>query len=285
MNLKKYLKKIKWLNDFYTKYKWREKRVCNGRENPELTFYVIRRSDSQVGLFSLVLTTLGYINYALDQGYIPIVDLTNEGNAYLDDSVGSNVWEYYFEQPCGYSLKDITKSKHIILGNGIIDWTIPFPKDSMVHDSTEEEIWKETAHKYLRIKKEILEEKKQLKDILLGEENYLGVLLRGTDYVNVRPKNHPVQPTVEEAIQVIDRVLREKEYQKIYLATEDNEIYGKMKETYGQQLVAMDVERYITKNIIIFWQCYYPIDKALICCKLMGIWFVRCWKGITWLIT
>lgn len=246
--MKKYVKKIKFINDFYTKYKWRERKISRGNENPDITFYVIRRSDSNVGLFSLVLTTLGYIKYALEKGYIPVVDLTNDGNAYLDQQAGSNVWEYYFEQPCGYSLKDIENSKNIILGNGIIDWKIPFPTDRVVFHVEEENLWRETAQKYLRIKSGIQNEMRELKENLLGKDQYLGVLLRGTDYVNVRPKNHPIQPTVEEAIQEIDRVLWKNNYDKIYLATEDKEIHGKMKKKYGERLISMDVERYVTKN-------------------------------------
>lgn len=246
--MKKYIKKIRFINDSYTKFKWRERRMSYGKDNPDKIFYVIRRAGSKVGLFSLVMTTLGYIKYAVDKGYIPVVDMSNEDNTYMEEGKKGNVWEYYFEQPCGYTLKDIETSKNIIIGNGLINGDISYPSDNIAYDDEELAKWKQVADRYLKIKPEIMNEAKKLSIEILGKNEVLGVLLRGTDYVNLRPKNHPVQPTLQEAIEKIDLILREKGYQKIYIATEDKEIFQKMSEKYGSKLVFMDVERYITIN-------------------------------------
>lgn len=246
--MKKYIKKIKFINDAYTRFKWREKKVSYGEENPEKIFYVIRRADSKVGLFSLVMTSLGYIKYALEQGYIPVVDMCNEDNVYMQQDRKGNVWEYYFEQPCGYSLEDIKKSKNIIIGNGLINGSVPYPDERIAYDEKELEIWKNIADKYLKIKNEILEETEMLAKQILGHDKILGVLLRGTDYVNSKPKNHPVQPNIEQAAEKIDEILAQKDYQKIYVATEDKNIYQKLCEKYGSRIVSMDVERYTTNG-------------------------------------
>ena len=122
MNVKKVFQKITFLNEPYTRWKWRERRVSYGKENPDKTFYVIRRASCKVGLFSHVMTNMGLVKYALDRGYIPVIDMQNTKNTYLEpDQVGKvNAWEFYFEQPCGYSLRDIKKSKNVILSNGLI---------------------------------------------------------------------------------------------------------------------------------------------------------------------
>lgn len=246
--MKKYLKKIKFINDTYTRYKWRERKASYGSENPDKVFYVIRRAGSKVGLFSLVMTTLGYIKYALEQGYIPVVDMCNDDNTYMQEDRKGNVWEYYFEQPCGYTLDDIRNSKHIIIGNGLINGSVPFPQEEIAYDEASLAEWKAIADKYLIVKDEILQEADALKERLFGKERFLGVLLRGTDYVNSRPKNHPVQPTVEQAEEQMDRLLVEYDFQKIYLATEDAGIYERLLDKYGEKLIAMNVDRYITSE-------------------------------------
>lgn len=246
--VKKYLKKNKFINSVYTRYKWRERKVSYGTENPDKVFYVIRRAGSKVGLFSLVMTTLGYIKYALDQGYIPVVDMCNDDNTYMQEDRKGNVWEYYFEQPCGYTLDDIRNSKHIIIGNGLINGSVPFPQDDIAYDEASLAEWKIIADKYLIVKDEILQEADVLKEKLFGKERFLGVLLRGTDYVNSKPKNHPVQPTVKQAEEQIDRLLVEYDLQKIYLATEDADIYEWLWDKYGEKLVSMKVDRYVTSG-------------------------------------
>ena len=244
--MKKYLKKIKFINDAYTKFKWRERRVSYGTENPDKTFYVVRRAGSKVGLFSLVLTSLGYIEYAVDHGYIPVIDMSNEDNTYMQQDRKGNVWEYYFEQPCGYTLDDIRHSSHVIIGNGIIDGHVPFPGENIAYNEEELKKWRTVADRYLIVRPEIRQEADELWKRLAGRERVLGVLLRGTDYVNSRPKNHPVQPTIEQAINKIDEVLAKQEFSKIYLATEDAGIYQELCNRYGEKIVSMDVKRYIT---------------------------------------
>ena len=112
MNVKEKLKGITILNRLYVSWKWRERRVSHGKENPDKIFFVIRRARCKAGLFSLVMTNMGLVKYALDKGYIPVIDMQSERNTYLEEEqVGrENAWEFYFEQPCGYSLKDIERN-------------------------------------------------------------------------------------------------------------------------------------------------------------------------------
>ena len=76
----------------------------------------------------------------------------------------------------------------------------------------------------------------------------MGILARGTDYITSRPKGHPIQPTVEQIIKKAKEVAKIKSCKKIYLATEDATIFQKLKETFGDRLVAPEVERYETKG-------------------------------------
>ena len=49
----------------------------------------------------------------------------------------------------------------------------------------------------------------------------VGVYLRGTDYIDLKPSGHPVQPTVEQAMLVIDEYTRKYNVDSIFLVTED----------------------------------------------------------------
>lgn len=246
--MKKYLKKIKIVNNIYTNFKWSERKVSYGKENADKTFYIIRRANSKVGLFSLIMTTLGHIKYAVEKGYIPIVDLSYDLFKSEKDSTGVNLWELYFEQPCGYRIEDIKNSKNVVLSNGIIDNKIPYPGGGIANNTKELEKWKKVADKYLIVKEEIQNEADNLAIKMFGNHKILGVLMRGTDYVNARPPKHPVQPTVTQVVSKIEEVQNKMKCEYIYLATEDAIIFQQIKQKFGEKVISLDVKRYITQG-------------------------------------
>ena len=249
MNIKQTFQKIRFLNETYTKMKWREKKVSNGTENKEKCFYIVRRANAKVGLFSLVLTSLGYIKHAVDRGCIPVVDMSNYRNSYAGYGDNNpNIWEYYFQQPGKYNLEDINQSKKIVLGNGIISDKVEYPDDEIAYDDKKLLYWKEVAGQYLKVEDTIARETELIQDKMFGKSRVLGVLARGTDYINARPYNHPVQPTPEQLMEKIDQVMQAQKCDKIYLATEDSNIYALFQEKYQDRLFSMDVERFETEG-------------------------------------
>lgn len=249
VSIKKRIQSIKFINDSYTKYKWRECKKSFGNENENKVFYVVRRANAKVGLFSIVLTSLGYIRYAIEKGYTPVVDMRNYNHYYSGtDGDAGNMWELYFEQPCGYGLETIFKSKKVIMGNGLVLGEVDYPDAQIAYDDEQISFWKNWTKQYLKIKKNILAEADTLfKDMFAGNR-VLGVLARGTDYVNAKPANHPIQPTPEQLMEKIDEVVTEKKCTKIYLATEDKGIFEKFRKKYGDMIIAPDVDRYETEG-------------------------------------
>lgn len=235
-----------FFDHLYVQWKWRERKVSWGAENPDKTFLVIRRAQCKAGLFSLVMTNMGLVKYALDKGYIPVIDMQSERNTYLDEEqVGrENSWEFYFEQPCGYSLKDISRSRNIILSSGLIGKNNFFPEDRMVKNPEEYRMWRNLFQRYFRVKKEVLEEAEALKRELFHGERVLGVLCRGTDYTNTRPKDHPIQPDIADVLDKVDEVLKQQKCSYVYLATEDDDIYAVFERQYGAKLKALKTRRY-----------------------------------------
>ena len=106
-----------WLYHKYILFKGRERKVCLGSKNADKTFYVIGWNDEGGGLFWLVNKVCMHIAYALDSGYIPVVDLKNYVTQYTLKNVKEreNVWEMFFKQPAGYGLEDVAGSKNVII--------------------------------------------------------------------------------------------------------------------------------------------------------------------------
>lgn len=243
--IKSILKKCKVINESFVRLKWRKKRVSYGRDNADKIFYVIRRATCKVGLFSHVMTNLGEIDYALKQGYIPIIDMENNENTYLERQlIGKvNAWEYYFKQPCGYSLDDIDKSKNIILGNGLITKRNIYPTEKITKDKADFLKWHKLSEHYLILQDDIEQEVSRLYNDMFGCDRVLGVLCRGTDYVRCRPQGHPIQPSVDEIIEKA-REMKEKNHCRwVYLATEDENYYQAFLNSFGKNLKVTEARR------------------------------------------
>jgi len=249
-NIKQKFQKIKIFNDLYTEWKWRERRISYGNQYPNKIFFVVRRASCKVGLFSYVMTNMGLVDYAVRQGYIPIIDMQSNANTYLEDKkIGQeNAWEYYFKQPCGYSLSDISQAQNVILSNGLITSKNNYPDFRMVGDAELFQYWKSVFQQYFKPTDEVIEECKKRHKEFFGEKRVLGILARGTDYVSLKPKGHPVQPTVEQIIEKASEIMKFQQCEKIYLATEDQGIYEKLMDAFEGKILAPKMERFTTSG-------------------------------------
>lgn len=256
--LKQTIQKAKnFLQHRHERLFWEEKKY------PGLSpkFYIIRRRDSNVGLFSYYITFLGAIRKAVDAGYIPVIDMMSYQNTYLaKEQVGKeNAWESFFEQPCGYDLSDARFHQKFI-DSGNVDY--PYPPISLKPGSQKYQEWKVFADRYIRIAPQVecaIEEAYQ--QIVPQGKRALGVLCRGTDYVKLRPHRHPVQPTAEMMIQKVKECLQEWDCEYIYLATEDSEICEKFKREFGHKLLYRAQDK-IDYNKNTYLSQYLPSDTA-----------------------
>lgn len=222
---------------------WSEHKKSFGNLNPDKTFYVIRRGDGHAGINSQFNTDMGYLRYAIRQGWIPIIDMQNYPNEYLEEEEfgKKNAWDFYFKQPYAgqYSLKEVYESKNVILSPGE---PLPVcPNDSMEFFTRLELIrmWNRYFRKYCGFSEELTKEidnkyVQYLKD--KETERILGVSLRGTDYLE-RPYQHPVQPSIEQALEVTRRVIQEQRCGWIYLAAEDMRILEAYQKEFGDKLI------------------------------------------------
>lgn len=244
-----------WRNTFYKGYQsykkqkeekyWEEHKKLCGKDNQDKIFYVIRRRDLYCGLFSLFLTNLVRIDEAVKKGYIPVVDMQNDFNIYLaEDKIGKeNAWEYFFEQPAGYSLKDIEKSHNVIVGSGAVPEMFPYLDVKFLMGETGElEYWRKMAQKYIHLSKEAKElVEAEYQRLFEEKDKVLGVKCRGTDYAKGKPKNHPIQPTPDQAVEKAEEIFKERNCTKVFLATEDVEFFEVFSKKFGEKLITNKV--------------------------------------------
>ena len=74
-----------------------------------------------------------------------------------------------------------------------------------------------------------------------GEERknprILGVLARGTDYIKIRPKGHPIQPDIDALIEKCEEMMAEYDGEYLFVATEDKDFDNKFKEKFGNRYI------------------------------------------------
>lgn len=226
----------------------REKKESWGNEYPDRTFYIIRIDFPMAGLFAIVKSYLSHVEYALDRGYIPVIDMKNCKSQFLKDvKGGGNPWLIFYKQPY-IELDEIAKAKNIIISKNI-----QCPNDKYVigvdvlHDNMKERLKYHTLHYR---KNFILADaasdyvEKKYATIIGNKKNVLGVICRGTDYLYKRPAGHPVQPYPDQVIEKIHIMESEFAIDWIYIATEDTEILKLFIKMFGHKLLYINQKRF-----------------------------------------
>ncbi len=185
---------------------------------------------------------------AIRLGYTPIIDMQHHDNQYFKDGrkFKDNVWEYYFKQPCGlglndiYTLKDNDKIRVFTQDYFIRGEYVPI-KVPRKKDEADNFPHKAIIGKYF----DLSDEAKSFvdKNIIrvfgkIGkDEKMLGILCRGTDYVYKRPYGHCIPATPEQLIKEAKELKEKFGYTKIYVATEDLDVYDKFKKEFSDLML------------------------------------------------
>jgi hypothetical protein len=232
-----------------------EKTKSYGKEYPNKTFYVIGVDEGWCGLFAIVTHQLTHIAYARERGYIPVIDLKNYHSQYLSfqDRFLYNSWEFFFEQPCNYNLQDIENASHVIHSISYFDppdnqYVMPY--EAIVFDFKKMQYWANLFKKYIRINSEVMNViEERIKKTFNDKTRILGVLLRGTDYLTLKPTKHPIQPELKDAVVKVKECLLQWKCNYIYVATEDADIYSSFENEFGDILIRDDSFRWTQKDL------------------------------------
>lgn len=154
-------------------------------ENADKKFLIINVTPIQ-GLGVILNSVANHTRYARENGYIPVVDMMTCPNQYLyEEELGTvNAWEKFFSQPAGYNLDDAMNSKNA--------YSSAILRRDKINDRT-------NLLDFLKPNRQLMEFCQLMEKQLRGNK-LLGVLFRGTDYANMRPFNHFIQPTLEQMI-------------------------------------------------------------------------------------
>ena len=150
-----------------------------------------------------------------------------------------NNWELFFEQPFNYKLEDVIKNaKTIVYLNDSWRFCGKWPDQRVLpFTDVEKYYWHHFANKYLSIKKELIElSKKIMYRLFKSSKNILGVLIRGTDYVAMRPIGHPIQPNLTDIIRDVKRMDKKYIYDYIFFSTEDEIIKEKFSKIFHKKV-------------------------------------------------
>lgn len=222
-------------------FKMREVKKSFGSDNPEKQIYVIRRSDANCGLFSYFITVMGHLKVVDEKGYVPFVDMQNYKNTYLyQNEIGKvNSWEYYFESVSDINIEEVYRSKSVILSDSGIPKEIPEGTiSSLNNEDGVMDKWRILYKKYIHIKPEVKTKMDtERAQLIHSGERILGVICRGTDYTKFKPVGHWVQPETSVIIEKAKKCLNEWNCDKIFLATEDIDVYKKFQKSFPGKVI------------------------------------------------
>lgn len=202
-----------------------------GKEDQDKIYYVIRPRSVQDGLLSSYFFVMDNIYYAQRNGYIAYVDFDSDSCQYhISNEVRgtTNAWEYFFEQPSKITKKELKKKKNVLLSG----WSFKkkIPELSKKYNSPGYKLTGKVCRKYGEVNSFVKKLAEERYENLFESKEVLGIFIRGTDYVSLRPKGHPVQPNVQDVISKANEVIKKYNIKNVFLVTEDYSYLSKFKE-------------------------------------------------------
>lgn len=233
---------------------------CLGDKNKDKNIYVIRHGKPTSGFGVQLRELLKYLCYADRFGMYPVI-IWNEVFPYSQRggvNEVTNPYEYYFMQPTEVSVEEIAESYNVFFSEEI------HISDFFVNhelENGEKGYWMSEEYidmlarvmsKYIRLNKrteKYIDE--GIQSIFTGEK-ILGVHIRGTDYYK-NYNNHPIPPSVSDYFLEIDLLLEQKDYERIFLATDDQNLLHDFCMKYDKKVVYFtDVARGNKKTSVVF---------------------------------
>lgn len=210
-----------------------------GEKNPDKTFYVIYREAMHSGFFSNFDCIVRHIKSIEGTNLIPVVDFKNFKTLYNEENPindTQNAWEYYFEQPSGYSLEEVYQSKHVLFCDG------QFPHNIKIKPEEINEAYK----KAFKVKNYVLDLVNKYEE-KFENNKVVGVHFRGKD-MNICP-NHWFGPTIKQMFKYTDEIITKYNIDKIFLITEEKLYLDAFIKKYGNMVIYSDALRVPKINI------------------------------------
>ena len=215
-----------------------------GPLNPDKTIYCIRRNkaNQKDGLLSIFQYVMARIDYAHRHNLVPFVDVDNG----LSGGGGFSMFNKYFKVKNSLTREEVYNSKHVLFSGWNSMWITPGWGSYMNCDYNEEKLL--LFNKYIELTDEVKAHTSKALEVI-DPSKCLGLYLRGTDYMRMRPLGHPIQPSFKDVEQEVSRIMGEENLPFIFLVTEDYDIALQVKETYGEKVLTIEDD--------IYWENYH----------------------------
>lgn len=216
--------------------------VHPGPNNVNEKFFLIDGSFYLEGIYAIWDKVFTAARYAIAKGYTPVFQIVSSNDNIYSDYEGEDIWRKFFLQPENFSLQDAQTSRYVAVSpNMNILSILHFIMNETARDislSWPQGIFNDRIKSYIN---------ERFNRFLPAPDRTLGVLIRGTDYINNPLPNHKKHATADMVIGKIQEVEDTWDFDWLYLATEDEEICSKMKEHYKDRIRFTDQRRYTVK--------------------------------------
>lgn len=218
-----------------------------GERYPGRLVYMIKVNGKYSGWFSIMNKILSALTLADSYGLTPVIDMGYSA-LYSEPSMvvsGIPLFEYYFCQPSRIQLTEVKDCRNVIY---VTDSHCTFVdsifrnNEQYIQESKGVQQLASVIAKFISLntKTETYISKK-INETLVGNK-ILGVHVRGTDF-KVGFNDHAIYVTTEEYIEHVQKTIEKYQYDRIFLATDEEDAIKKFQETFGDMVVYHDVYR------------------------------------------
>ena len=183
-----------------------------------------------------IRTILSQTLSVLLKGYTPFIDLKNR-------KYGETNWDTFFMQPFGVDLRNSTSFNGGGYSQEELSYGYYFHTPYIKHHYNR---WCKVFNKLVVLNADTEQYiNDEYKKIIDSRSRILGVLCRGTDYIG--HKGLPIQPKIEEVINDCKVWMNKYNYEKIYLATESEDIYNQFITAFPDKVITNKRDYYDKK--------------------------------------
>jgi hypothetical protein len=180
---------------------------------------------------------------------VPAVDMENFKTAYNEAEPingAYNAWEYFFEQPGGIALDEVYKSRNVVFS----------PSDQMFFDFDlgSSEYYNDASK--IKAMHDLIDTRAKLNKPTLnyinnawnairpGDKKILAAYSRGTDFNKRKPAGHNIQPDPSFLIERVKEIMRENNYEYIFLVTDEKKVRDMFSREFGGKLLSVECVYY-----------------------------------------
>ena len=205
-----------------------------GDEYQGCIVYAARETGNGIGFFAELGMTLIKLYFADERGMIPYIHWGERYVYYEPDGVRGekNAFLHYFEPAS--EVKSIEHACHVVYDTPWQCSQVKALYGAVSYDVSDAYIdaMARMLKKYIRYNDETRNYLEDAYERLLGGRRTIAVHYRGTDF-HKGYNNHPIPVRIEQEIQKVHELMEQKEYEQIFLATDENAVVDRFRREFG----------------------------------------------------